>query len=58
AGEISEDGDDDKDTKSDKEDDKDTTSDKEETTSGAASTKAGMLLMSVGAVAGAMAAMF
>ncbi|KAJ2354932.1 hypothetical protein IWW50_005312 [Coemansia erecta] len=58
AGEISEDGDDDKDTKSDKEDDKDTNSDKEETTSGAASAKAGMLLMSVGAVAGAMAAMF
>ncbi|KAJ2339507.1 hypothetical protein GGF43_006630, partial [Coemansia sp. RSA 2618] len=35
-------------------DDSDTKSDKEETTSSAASTKAGMLLMSVGAVAGAM----
>ncbi|KAJ2343541.1 hypothetical protein GGF43_005671 [Coemansia sp. RSA 2618] len=48
------------DIKSDEEDDDDenSKSDKEETTSGAASTKAGMLLMSVGAVAGVMAAMF
>ncbi|KAJ2345476.1 hypothetical protein IWW50_005643 [Coemansia erecta] len=54
-----EDDEDDKDSKSNEdEDDKDTTSDKEETTSGATSTKAGMLLVSAGVVAGVMTAMF